>query len=122
MPRRRLGILNFPLLQRHNSGTPSELKLLRALIDRCAGSPPPSQLDVERGLETGLAKLMLLEGRLRAQASRASGSRSNEQRCENHGLVEEIRVLREAVAELRARTNAGESAPLAQGFVRRRKP
>ena len=117
---RRLGILNFPLLQRHNSGTPSELKLLWALIDSCAGSPRPSQVDVERGLERGLARLMLLEGRLRAQASRASGTRSNERPRENHDLVEEIRALREAVAELRAHTNAGKSAPLAQGFVKRR--
>jgi hypothetical protein len=65
---------------------------------------------------------MLLEGRLRAQASRASRTRPNEQPRENHDLVEEIRALREAVAELRAHTNPGKSAPLAQGFVRRRKP
>jgi hypothetical protein len=77
-------------------------------------------VDVERGLETGIARLMLLEGRLRAQASRASRTRSSEQ--PNHDLVEEIRALREAVAELRARTNPGQSAPLAQGFVKRRKP
>ena len=112
----------FPLLQPHNSGIPSELKLLRALIDRCAGSRPPLQVEVETGLESGLARLMLLEGRLRAQASRASGTRGNEQPFENHDLVEEIRALRGAVAELRARANPERLAPLAQGFVLGRKP
>ena len=91
-----------------------KLELLR--IDRCAGSSPPSQVDVEWGLESGLARLMLLEGRLREQASRANGTRPSEQLCEDHDLAEEIRALREAVAELRARTNPDESAPLAQGF------
>jgi hypothetical protein len=104
-----------------HSETASELKLLRALIDRCAGSSPPSQLDVERRVDSGLARLMLLEGRLRGQPSRAGGTRPGEGMCEDHDLVEEIRALREAVTELRARTNAGESA-LAYGFVIPRRP
>jgi len=112
----------FRLPQPHNSGTPSELKLLRALIDRCAGSRPPRQVDVESGLESGLGRLMFLEGRLREKASRPRGTRPSEELREDHDLVEEICALREAVAELRARTNSPESAPLAQGFVLRRKP
>jgi hypothetical protein len=107
--------------QPRNSRTTSELKLLHALIDRYDGSPP-SQLDVQKGLESGLARLMWLEGRLREQASRAGGTRPSEERYENYHLVEEIRALREAVAELRARANPRESAPLAQGFVVRRQP
>jgi hypothetical protein len=91
--------------------------LLRALTERCAGSSPPSQADVERGLESGLGRLMLVEGRLRERASRASRTRPSEAMRDDHDLVEEIRALREAVTELRTRTNAGESAPLAQGFV-----
>jgi hypothetical protein len=78
-------------------------------------------VDIERGLESGLARLMLLEGRLRERASRASGARPSEQLGEDHEIVEEIRALREAVAELRARANPEASAPLAQGFVLRRK-
>jgi hypothetical protein len=74
-------------------------------------------VDVERGLESGLGRLMLLEGRLRERACCASSSQPREELCEDHDLVEQIRALREAVAELRARTNAGESAPLAHGFV-----
>jgi hypothetical protein len=104
-----------------HSDTPSELKLLRALIDSCAGSSPPSQVDVERRVDSALGRLMLLEGRLREQASRASGTRPSERMCEDHDLVEEICALREAVTEFRARTNAGESA-LAHGFVIPRRP
>src|SRR5437763_12633556 len=70
----------LPLLQPHNFGTPSELKLLRSLIDRCAGSRPPPQMEVETGLESALARLMLLEVRLRKQVSRASGTQPSEQR------------------------------------------
>jgi hypothetical protein len=103
------------------SETASELKLLRELIDRCAGSSPPSQLDVERRVNSGLERLMLLEGRLREQPSRASGTRPSEGMCEDHDLVGEIRALREAVTELRAHTNAGDSA-LAHGFVIPRRP
>jgi hypothetical protein len=96
--------------------------LLRALIDRCAGSRPPLQVEVETGLESGLARLMLLEGRLRERVSRANGRAPTEQLCEAHDLVEEIGALRAAVGELRARTNPGRLAPLAQGFVLGRKP
>jgi hypothetical protein len=113
---------NLPLPQPHDSGIASELALVRALTDRCAGSSPPPQVDVEQGLETGLARLMSLEGRLREQASRASGTRPSEQLCEDHDLAEQICRLRDAVAELRAHTNPGETAPLAQGFVLRRQP
>lgn len=112
----------LPLLQPHNFGTPSELKLLRSLIDRCAGSRPPPQMEVETGLESALARLMLLEVRLRKQVSRASGTQPSEQRSDDHGVVEDIRALREAVAELRARANPGEPALLAHGFVLRCKP
>jgi hypothetical protein len=105
--------------QPHNPRTSWELELLRALIRRCGGSPP-SQLDVEKGLESGLARLMLLEGRERQQASRPGERRPCEEPREDDRLVEEIRSLREAVAELRARTNPGGSAPLAHGFVLRR--
>jgi hypothetical protein len=83
-----------------------ELKLLRALIDSYDRSPP-SQLDVEMALQSGLARLMSLEGRLRAQASRESGRRPSEARGEDHDLIEEIRALQDAVAELRARANPG---------------
>jgi hypothetical protein len=102
---------------KRHSPTPPELKLLRALIERCAGSSPPSQLDVERGLESGLGRLMLVEGQVREQTSRAGRPRPGEAPCDDHDLAEEIRALREAVTELRMRTSAGESAPLAQGFV-----
>jgi hypothetical protein len=107
--------------QAHEPGISSELELLRALIDRCDRSPP-SQVDIENGLQSGLAKVMFLEGQLREQARRADWTLTSEGRRDDHGLVEEIRALREAVAELRARTNPGESAPLARGFVSRRKP
>ena len=65
---------------------------------------------------------MLLEGRLREQASRANGTRPSEGTRDDHDLVEEIRALREAITELRTRTNAGEYAPLAHGFVVSRGP
>jgi hypothetical protein len=65
---------------------------------------------------------MLLEVRLREQASRARGTRPSEGMCEDHDLIEEIRAIREAVTELQARTNAGESDPLAQGFVHPARP
>lgn len=106
----------LPLAAPHSSRTP-ELKLLRALIDRCAGSSPPSQEDVQKGLENGVARLMLLQGRLRGHGSRATGTRSSEDLSESHGLGGEIQALRDAVAELRAHTNSGEPAPLAEGFV-----
>jgi hypothetical protein len=80
-------------------------------------------VDVEKGLESGLARLMLLEGRLREQASRGRGGTGpSEELSGDSNVVEDIRALREAVAELRARTNSAESAPIAQGFVLRRKP
>lgn len=104
----------------HNPESPAELKLLRALIDRCAGPSPPSRVDVEKGLENGLARLILLEGRLRAHLSRATGTRGGEEPCDDE-LSEEIRALREAVAELRARADSGEAAPLARGFIVPRK-
>ena len=61
---------------------------------------------------------MMLEARLRERASHARAGRPSD----NHGLTEEIRAIREAVTELRARTNAGESSPLAHGFVIPRGP
>jgi hypothetical protein len=110
--------------QPHHSGSSSELELLRALIESFDGSAP-SRADVEKGLESGLARLMLLEGRLREQASRPSGMRPSKKPSKDHDLGEEIRELREAVVELRARTYQRGSergpAPLAQGFVLRRK-
>jgi hypothetical protein len=107
---------------KRHSGTPSELELLRALIDRSARSSPPSQVEVESALERGLGRLMWLEVRLREQASRASGTRPSERMGQDHDLIEEIRAIREAVTELRARTNAEESSPLAHGFVILRDP
>jgi hypothetical protein len=104
---------------------PSELRLLWALIDRHAGSSRPSRAEVERGIESGLGRLMLLEARLRKQASRASGTRLRDAIREDHDLVEEIRALREAVTtlvtELRARTNSGEYT-VVRGFVFPRRP
>lgn len=97
-------------------GSRAELELLRALIARHAGSSPSSQVDVESALETGLGRLMSLEGRRREQARRAGGTRPSEGMCEDHDLVDEIRALREAITQLRMRTNAGETA-LARGFV-----
>jgi hypothetical protein len=105
--------------QSHKSGASSELRLLQTLIDRCKGSLI-SPVEVEKGLENGLARVMLLEGRLREQASRATAPRPGEDLSEDYHLVEEIRALRTAVADLRARTSPGGSAPLAQGFVLRR--
>lgn len=92
-----------------------ELKLLRTLINNYDGSPP-SRVDVEKALESGVARLIWLEGRRRAQASGESGTRSSEERREDHDPVEEIRALREAIAELRA-CAVGESASLEYGFV-----
>jgi hypothetical protein len=99
--------------RREKAGEP---KLLRTPINDDDGSPP-SQSDVEKALESAVARLMSLEARQRAQASRDSGTRPSEERGEDHDLVEEIRALKEAVAELRACTNPEGSAPLAQGFV-----
>ena len=104
--------------QPHKPRTSSELKLLWVLIDRCDGLRP-SELDIEKGLESGLARLMLLEGRLRETATRADGRRLSTEPREDHDLIEEISALRHAVAELRARANPGRSAPLARGFVLR---
>jgi hypothetical protein len=101
-------------------GTPSELRLLHQLIDSFDGSQP-SQAEVEKGLESGLARLMFLEGRMREHAGQASGTPPREEPCEEHDFVEEIRALREAVAKLRACTSAGDSAVIAHGFVLRRK-
>ena len=122
MTRRRCALESsrVPLPAPQNSRS-RELEVLRALIDRCAGSSPPSDADVQTGLESGLARLMLLEGRLREQASRATGPRSSDQLCDHHELVWEIDALREAVAGLRARADSGKPAPLARGFVLRHK-
>jgi hypothetical protein len=106
--------------QPHHSGSSSELELLRALIDSFDRSRP-SQADVEKGLETALARLMLLEGKLREQRSLACGTWPTDEPWEDCDLIEEIRALREAVADVRACTTPRESAPLAQGFVLRRK-
>jgi hypothetical protein len=100
--------------------TRSELELVRALTESFEGSAP-SQEDIEKVLESGAARVMLLEGRLREQASRPSGTSQAEELRVDHELVEEIRALREALAELRARTNPEGCAPLARGFVLRRK-
>jgi hypothetical protein len=112
--------------QSRESRKSSELELLRALIDGFDGSSP-SQVEVEKGLESGLARLMLLEGRLREQASVHSMTppgrqtpRGEDPEKETGALGEEIRALREAIAELRARAQPGPAA-LAHGFVIRRK-
>jgi hypothetical protein len=107
---------------RRESETPSEVKLLRALIDRSSGSSLPSQVDVERGIERGVGRLMLLELRLRERASRAGGTLPREGMCEDHALSEEIRAIRGAVTELRAHMNSWETSPLAHGFVIARGP
>ena len=90
----------------HNSRTSSELELLRALIESLDGSVL-SQEDIQKGLENGLVKAMLLEGQLRKQASASNGSPPADEPREDQELVEDIRALREAVAELRARANLG---------------
>jgi hypothetical protein len=95
------------------------VQLLRALNDRSYGSPP-SQVEMETVLESGLARLMLLQGRLGQQRSRAGGRRSGEGPREDE-LVEEIRSLRDAISELRACMDSLGAAPLAQGFVWHRK-
>lgn len=105
----------------HNFRTSSELELLRALIESFDGSAL-SQEDIQEGVESGLVKLMLLERQLRKQASAPNGSPPAEEPREDQELVEDVRVIREAVAELRARANPGGCAPLAQGFVLRRRP
>jgi hypothetical protein len=109
----------------HNFRASPELERLQALVESFDGSSP-SPDEIEKALESGLAKLMLLEGRVREQTSRASMTRPSRQACEDddldaeiHVLRGEIRALREAVAELRARTDAA-STPLARGFVLRR--
>ena len=104
----------------HNFRTSSELELLRALIKSFDGSALSPE-DVEKGLESGVVRVMLLEGQLREQGRHPSGTPPAEEPRADHELVEEIRALREALAELRARTNPGGCAPLAQGFVLRRK-
>jgi hypothetical protein len=104
--------------QPHSFRTFSELQLLRTLNDRSDGSPP-SQVEIETVLESGLARLMLLQGRLRQQTSRAGGGRSGEGAREDE-LVEKIRSLRDAISKLRARMDPEGSAPLAEGFVVRR--
>jgi hypothetical protein len=102
MTRRRCALESsrVPLPAPQNSRS-RELEVLRALIDRCAGSSPPSDADVQTGLESGLARLMLLEGRLRETATRADGRRLSTEPREDHDLIEEISALRHAVAELR---------------------
>jgi hypothetical protein len=104
----------------HNFRTSSELERLGALIESFDGSAPSPE-DVEQGLESGIARMMLLEGRLREQISRPSGTPPTEEPRTDRELMEEIRALREAVAEVRARTSRG-SAPLAEGFVLRSEP
>lgn len=105
----------------HDFRTYSELELLRALIESFDGSAR-SQEEIEKGLENGVVRLMLLEGQLRRQADLASASSPGDEPQEEEQLVEEICALRAALAELRARTNPGGCAPLAQGFVLRRLP
>lgn len=112
---------NPPMPEPHNFRTTSELELLRALIDSLDGSAL-SQEDIQKGLESGLVKAMLLEGQLRKQASAPNGWPPADEPREDQELVEDIRAIREAVAELRARANPGGCAPLAQGFVLRRRP
>ena len=112
---------NPPMPEPHNFRTSSELELLRALIESLDGSAL-SQTDIQEGLESGVVKVMLLEGQLRKQASAPSGSPPADEPQEDQEIVEAIRALREAVAELRARAIPGGCAPLAQGFVLRRKP
>ena len=90
--------------------TSSELELLRALIESFDGSAP-SQEEIEKGVESGVVRVMLLEERLREQASRPVETPPAEEPRADHELVEEIRALREALAELRARTNPGGVRP-----------
>ncbi len=105
----------------HDPGSSSELKLLHELIDSFDGSRP-SQGDVEIGLESGLGRLMFLEGQMREHSRNTTGMRPSEEPSGDHGLVEEIRALREAVTRLRACSSEGDAAPLAHGFVSRADP
>ena len=102
----------------HNFRTSSALELLRALIDDGSAL---SQEDIEKGVESGVVRVMLLEERLRDQASHPVETPRAEEPRDDHELVEDIRALREAFAELRACTNPRGCAPLARGFVLRRK-
>lgn len=111
---------NPPMPEPHNFRTSSALELLRALIESVDGSAPSPE-DIEKGVESGVVRVMLLEERLRDHASRPVETPPAEEPRADHELVEEIRALREALAELRACTNPGGCAPLAQGFVLRRK-
>jgi hypothetical protein len=117
----RLESPNAPMPRPRDTRTSLELKLLQALIERCDRSPP-SQVDVEKGVESGLARLMALEARLRQRESRAGATRPSGERREDDDLGDEIRALREAISELRARTIPEGPAPLARGFVFRREP
>lgn len=112
---------NLPMPEPPIFPTSSELELVRALTESFDGSAP-SQEEIEKVLENGVGRVMLLEGRLRERASRPSKTLQAEELRGDHELVEEIHALREALAELRARTSPEACAPLARGFVLRRKP
>ena len=98
----------------HKHRPTPELKALQALLERC-NSSPPTQTELETQLENGLARVMLLEGQLRARTSPASGPAPSD-------LTQEIHALRETIAQLRAHTHPGKPTPLAHGFTTPHKP
>jgi phosphohistidine swiveling domain-containing protein len=107
-----------------NDGRLVEVDLLNRLSARCDGDFPPSKHEIEVALELGFASLMSLEAELRiitedagTDAYPAIIGRSLTER-----LMIQIESLRNALAELRARTSVDHSPGLERGFVLPPKP
>jgi hypothetical protein len=81
-----------------------EVASLRALAARATGSSPPSRLAIRDALESGSARLLLLEADLRTV-------QSSDQDTDRKGVLkEEVEALRAALAELREATADGDAA------------
>jgi hypothetical protein len=87
---------------------------LHTLATRSSESLPPTPVEVERALERGFGEVMKLEAELQA-VGRQRGHDTLPHSCAV--LVEEIRLLRAAMAQVRCVNGGAEVYPLAHGFV-----
>ena len=95
-----------------------EVDLLNRLTARCDGESPPSRHEVEVALELGFASLMSLEAQLRILEEQAP---QTQRRLSGGAMTDRLMVqidaLRNALADLRSRTNLDHPPGLELGFV-----
>lgn len=87
---------------------------------RCAGPSAPSAVEIEDALERGFGRLISLEARLQrlSKGIADAGPECDSDSAEDpQALEQEIASLRDALEDLRDRSNPSPGAPLALGFV-----